>query len=503
MSLGLAAVATAAAVAAAGLAPAATTAQPPTSATCDWRESAVSLYRSLPAGSDTSADQVRAELIAAGVDKPDFLAGCGGTSSSSTTGQPAGGTTPGAPTCPSGVRPYFQAADWLWDPIPAGAKLDPASAQMAAGLADGQHVLDTGEFGVTLINADQITASTPRAAVSVSENWGPNPLAGLSVPVPAQVKIPSGSDAQVAIADPQSNKVINLWGAHRSGSGLDASWGAATPLDGDGREHNGSSTGAGIARYAAVVRASEIAAGDIPHALFFSTNMVKPSEVRYPATKTDGSNMDGAGSPIPEGARVQLDPSVDVDAIPGISKGAAAIAKALQTYGAYVGDNGGARMAFIAEYAPDSNAYEQAGLSGDYVPLDAIPWDKLRVLSDWSGGTRPAPDGADSTSGQDDQNAESAQGSDDGQDAADTATSHSNTGGDDPSVTTRSVRTTTSSQPPAASRCAPATSTAPGGDGTSPLTPPTTHPTTPPPTSTQDPSSLPLLSDPGTDAKEH
>ncbi|MFC7659366.1 hypothetical protein ACFQV8_27455 [Pseudonocardia benzenivorans] len=140
-----------------------------------------------------------------------------------------------------------------------------------------------------------------------------------------------------------------------------------------------------------MVRAQEIADQDIPHALFFSTNIVKPKEVRYPATKTDGSNMDGSSAPIPEGARVQLDPSVDVDAIPGIGKGEAAIAKALQTYGAYVGDNGGARMAFIAEYAPGSTAYEDAGLSGDFVGLKDIPWDKLRVLSDWSGGTRPTP----------------------------------------------------------------------------------------------------------------
>jgi hypothetical protein len=475
----------AAAVTAAGLAPTAATTQPPAGATCDWRQSALSLYRSLPVG-DASADQVRAELVAAGADKPDFLVGCGSTSSSSSTGQPSDATSAGATACPSGARPYFQAADWLWEPIPTDAKLDPNSAQMASGLADGQHVLDTGEFGVTLINADQITASTPRAAVSVSENWGPNPLAGLKVPVPAQVKIPSGSDAHVAIADPQSNEVINLWGARRSGSGLDASWGAATPLNGDGREHNGSSTGAGIARYAAVVRASEIAAGTIPHALFFSTNMVKPGEVRYPATKTDGSNMDGVGSPIPEGARVQLDPSIDVDAIPGISKGAAAIAKALQTYGAYVGDNGGARMAFIAEYAPDTNAYQQAGLSGDYVPLDGIPWDKLRVLSDWSGGTRPTPGGgADATNAQDDDS--------DAAQSADTAPSRS--GG---------TSTSTSTPQPNAGTCAPtSTPTPPGSTGTAPRTPatPGTSPTSPPPATTQDPSSLPLLTDP--DPKEH
>jgi hypothetical protein len=356
---------------------------------CGWRQTAQQLFDNLRSAADPGGTQLRDSLAAAGAGTPAFLAGCAAT----VPGVTGGNTS----TCPSGPRPYFGKADWLWNPIPTGARLDPQSAAMAGGLASGDHILNTGEFGVALVNPDQISASTPRSTVPLSENWGGNPLAGLKVPVPANLKIPSGSDGHVAIADPSTDTVVNLWVTKKAGTGLAANWGAATPLDGDGREHNGSSTGAGIARYAAVVRASEIAAGTIPHALFFSTNMVKPGEVRYPATKTDGSNMDGVGSPIPEGARVQLDPSIDVDTIPGISSGEKAIAKALQTYGAYVGDNGGARMAFIAEYAPDSGAYSQAGLSGDFVALDHIPWAKLRVLADWSGGTQTTPTGTDTT----------------------------------------------------------------------------------------------------------
>ncbi|AEA28834.1 hypothetical protein Psed_6753 (plasmid) [Pseudonocardia dioxanivorans CB1190] len=373
---------------------------------CGWRQTATDLYAALAHAGDAAAARLRDSLAAAGVGTPTFTTTCGtgtGTGTGSTGGDTAGSTGGSArgagagTSCVVGGRPYFGKADWLWNPIPTGARLDPQSSAMAGELASGDHSLNTGEFGVALVNPDQISASTPRSTVPLSENWGGNPLAGVKVPVPANLKIPPGSDGHVAIADPTTDTVVNLWVTKKTGSGLAANWGAATPLDGDGREHNGSSTGAGIARYAAVVRASEIAAGTIPHALFFSTNMVKPGEVRYPATKTDGSNMDGAGSPIPEGARVQLDPSIDVDTIPGISSGEKAIAKALQTYGAYVGDNGGARMAFIAEYAPDSNAYSQAGLSGDFVALDHIPWAKLRVLSDWSGGTQTTPTGTDTT----------------------------------------------------------------------------------------------------------
>ncbi|ODU02277.1 MAG: hypothetical protein ABS81_17970 [Pseudonocardia sp. SCN 72-86] len=353
---------------------------------CGWRQTASELHDVLSRATDAAGVRLRKSLAAAGAGTSGFLDGCSASDR-------RGSDRPRDDGC---ERPFFPRADWLWEPIPAGAALDPQSSSMAAELASGDHILNTGEFGVTLVDADEITPSTPRSAVPLSADWGPDPLAGLKVPVPASLRIPPGSDGHVAIADGATDTVVNLWVAKKSGDGLAANWGAATALGGDGREHDGSSTGAGIARYAAVVRASEIADGHIPHALFFSTNVVKPDEVRYPATKTDGSNMDGAGSPIPEGARVQLDPGLDVDTIPGISDGEKTIARALQTYGAYVGDNGGARMAFIAEYAPDSDAYEKAGLSGDFVALGAIPWERLQVLSDWSGGTAPTP-GDDTT----------------------------------------------------------------------------------------------------------
>ena len=89
-------------------------------------------------------------------------------------------------------------------------------------------------------------------------------------------------------------------------------------------------------------------------------------------------------NPIPEGARIQLDPTVDVeslDATPAVKM----IAKALQTYGAYCGDNGGARIAFLFEYAPDTTTYADNGLTGSYASLENIPFDKLRVLANWDG----------------------------------------------------------------------------------------------------------------------
>lgn len=312
------------------------------------------------------------------------------TSPTSTTILPTTTTPPTTTTTPPPVssRPYFAAADWLWAPIPASPRLDPQSAAMASQLGTGQHVADTIAYGAELRGPTGITASTPRYDIAFSAGWGPDPFGSDKMPIPADVTtVPSGGDKALAVADPINGKVYSLFVAQKSGSGWKAAWGGAVALNGDGRETNGgSSTGSDISRFAGVVRASEIQAGQINHALFFSTNMAAKGTFRYPAAKSDGSNMTGVSTPIPEGSRVQLDPSIDLTKIPGITKAELAVGTALQRYGAYVGDNGGARMAFTFEYLGTSSAaqapYTAAGMgSGDYYGFPHLPWNRLRVLA--------------------------------------------------------------------------------------------------------------------------
>jgi hypothetical protein len=133
----------------------------------------------------------------------------------------------------------------------------------------------------------------------------------------------------------------------------------------------------------------EIASGAINHALVFATNHAcGPSNsgpYRFPATTTDG-NYTGTDC-IPEGSRIQLDPSINVDAIPGITPGELAVARALQTYGAYVTDNSPDLLsfAFEAPKARDVDPYPAAGFSGDYYNMPHIPWNSLQVLHNWHG----------------------------------------------------------------------------------------------------------------------
>jgi hypothetical protein len=69
-----------------------------------------------------------------------------------------------------------------------------------------------------------------------------------------------------------------------------------------------------------------------------------------------------------------------------LTPGERAVAKALQTYGAYAMDNGGARMAYIFEVpSGEADPYPSVGFTSDYFGMNKIPWTKLRVLASWNG----------------------------------------------------------------------------------------------------------------------
>jgi len=310
--------------------------------------------------------------------------------------RPHDGAPQGGLPCPAlnPARPYFYKADWLWNPIPANPALDPQSATFGDELGDGVQVANLKEYAATLRTAGYIN-TFPRYDVAFEHTdptdeddyWGPDPFGSETAPIPHNTPIPTGEDKALAIQDKSRCMTYNLLYAQQTKTGWTAEFGALARIDGDGREtYGGTSTGSNIARFAAVVRAKEITAGQINHALFFSTDMAAKGDFRYPAAKTDGSNMSDAATPLPEGARVQLDPSINLDAIPGITKFELAVGHALQRYGAYCGDNGGARMAFIFEYVPKLKPYMDAGADGDYFNMPHIPWKgNLRVLNQSDG----------------------------------------------------------------------------------------------------------------------
>jgi hypothetical protein len=82
---------------------------------------------------------------------------------------------------------------------------------------------------------------------------------------------------------------------------------------------------------------------------------------------------------MPEGARIQLDPSFDVAATswPAWKK---TIARALQRYGAYLGDTGGTvAIRGEADVNRGYDAWTKAG-APEGASLADLPWAHMRVL---------------------------------------------------------------------------------------------------------------------------
>jgi hypothetical protein len=279
-------------------------------------------------------------------------------------GSTAAVSTPLAEAATAVPRPFASTSPFNVT-VAAGAALDPLSASMVA------HATRTGMVNANLfayaVPIYAATASTPTYAVTCSMEpaWGTCPFRGRKMPIPNGAVPSAGSDKAMVVVDAGRTISGEYWQATRSGA----------------------STGAGASRLGGVIRVSEIKAGRIDHALVLQSDNVCREQIRPPAIKTDGDSS--RTDCIPEGARLQLDPSISVTSLPGITPGEKAVARALQLYGAYVIDRGGAPLAISFERAPDATAsnpglvYTTAGLRWDYDDLPHIPWSRLRVLKSW------------------------------------------------------------------------------------------------------------------------
>ncbi len=297
---------------------------------------------------------------------------------------PAGEDLPPTDDSTQHAGPVF-AADSPWNlPIPADPRLDEDSADMVAALTeDGSAYALTQEFGVPVYEVD---SSTPAVPVTCTETWGPCPLEEAPVRIPEEATPSPGSDGSLVVIDHAAGRVYDFWQAEKTSDGeWVATWGTYAPFGGDGSGQGGGATAAGINLLAGLVRLEEIDAGQIDHALALVSDKSCPEVFRYPALKTDGH----ASVPpcIPQGARVQLDPGIDVESIPGITPGELAVARALQTHGGYVRDSAGTAMGIVFEMPTDDNDVyrEVAEFPWDYYDMPHVPWDRLQVLAEWDG----------------------------------------------------------------------------------------------------------------------
>ena len=247
-------------------------------------------------------------------------------------------TTPPSTSTPTPADRFYSADSPFNQPIAPGAAVDANSQQMVQALVSGAargFAISAKGWTTPLYYAD---ASTPRTTFRLTAEWGiAKTMTG--VPVPANAQPDPEGDGHLTIVDRASGCEYDFWQARKQADGSwTASWGNATRMSGTGVFEGGwATTASGFSNLLGKMRPEDFAAGEIRHALVFAFPYTKAGGPVLPATSSDGrSTVAGA---IPEGARLQLDPNLNLDSL-GLNSWQKTIARALQTYGMFLGDSG-------------------------------------------------------------------------------------------------------------------------------------------------------------------
>jgi hypothetical protein len=324
------------------------------------------------------------------------------SSTTSTTGTPTTSTTTapassGTLTYGTPERPFAASSAWN-RAIPANPTLGPNSAGMIRHLSSGGHYNVTngawGQFGAPVFYAD---ASTPRYT------WGScGPLTGKQVPIPPgshEAQGPGASnDHKYIVIDTSTKLVYDLWGADVEGRDC-IKWGyegygiiesLTTANDGaPGINGEKAPTGASTSSLAGLLRAYDAthldADGTYGHALQGSSMYSAKGRWVSPATSSDGP--DTSPDAIPQGSRLQLNPSFNCGAIsiPGIR----AYCRTAQKYGIILIDTSPVHaLTFyqedVKDNLPDSGnpfAGGYWGTDADWPSLASVPLNQFRVVA--------------------------------------------------------------------------------------------------------------------------
>jgi hypothetical protein len=290
-------------------------------------------------------------------------------------------------------RPFNAQSPWNIA-IEAGAAADRESASMiddwkSSSTFGPKLGVNKDGFSIPLFWAD---ANTPKTMVQCQVGGSgfdseDGTDATASIPMPDAAQPDPLSDRHLLIVDRDKRREWGMWNATHDERGWQCGVGAEMDLDGDGvrppaetNETWYTSHGpraCGFPLIAGLIRPEEIEAGRIDHALVVAYPHIRAGIYTPPASTAQNRVGDEAIKTrgIPCGGRIQLDPELDLDSL-ALSAGAKVIARALQEYGAFVGDYSGS-LSLYADNAPEALERWRELPIDDVSSLDAS---RFRVL---------------------------------------------------------------------------------------------------------------------------
>ena len=223
-----------------------------------------------------------------------------------------------------------------------------------------------------------------------SRGWPALRRAWASVPIPKNAHPAVKPDRHMTIWQPSTDTLWEFFGARKLSDGWHADWGGAirhvskspgyyTKTAWPGATRSWGATASSLPVIGGTMLLDELRAGRIDHALALNVPAARPGVFAWPAQRTDG---DGALNALPEGARLRLDPTLDVGSL-HLPRMTRMIALAAQRYGLVVRDQTHNGISLFAENPGQfgGNPYDRY-FRGRTPPqmLADFPWDRLQVL---------------------------------------------------------------------------------------------------------------------------
>jgi hypothetical protein len=265
----------------------------------------------------------------------------------------------------------------LWNsPLPARPPVDPDSdRKIAYWLTQIRTpLLGLRSYATAVAIA---TRDSPRYRIACTVYACPNLNQFGPVPIPEGTRADPSDDGHLAIWDPETDREWDLWMSKCPADCSSAGGGGSFSTDTLTPSVRYGANAAGVPLLAGIVHPEELNAGSINHPLVFSTPNVGVGHL-CPASQDDGENPDPRA--LREGALLQLDPSVDVEALP-LPRWQRTIARALQRYGMYLVDGAGSLEIGAENPINRGDRWGDLGFEGPSASfVEAFPWRRMHVL---------------------------------------------------------------------------------------------------------------------------
>lgn len=314
---------------------------------------------------------------------------------------PVEGTTPVETIEP--VTPFhFFSTSSIWDEPVADAPVDPSSAAVIRAFdkliveeeqpGNGGPWINTTEYSVPVYT---VPADQPLVTVKLHDHHR-NPALSAAwgeVPLPPNALPAIGTDGELVVWQPSTNRLWEFWRLVHEVGGWAATWGGAmqnvsSDLGVDGPEAwPGGQTWWGasassLSLVGGLISLEDLQKGQIAHALSMSIPNVRAGVYASPAQRSDGKSTNPLS--LPEGAHLRLNPNLDLAAL-HLPRLTLMLAEAAQRYGIFVRDHS-AVVDFQAQDPIPTGTEPYSGPHGYFegkLPsqlLASFPWSQLELV---------------------------------------------------------------------------------------------------------------------------